>query len=106
MKIVSITVVDSNSNKDRFSSLLIEETKQQQQRQLPEQYNKKEIVDTEDEFSNTVGMKVISTIPCYCDIQFSKREFLTAIHILHPFSERVASLANLMQQELQDNEIE
>ncbi len=99
----------SSSNKDRFSSLLIEETKQQQQqqqRQLSEQYNKKEMVDTEDEFFNTVGMKVISTIHCYCDIQFSKREFLTAIHSLHPFSERVASLANLMQQKLQDNEIE
>jgi chromosome partitioning protein len=30
--------------------------------------------------TNETGMQVISSIPCYCDIQFSRKEFLTALN--------------------------
>ena len=101
----TINNVDDPINKNRSLNFLKDENKPRQG-QLPDQYDRNEVVNTEDELSTIIGMKVISTIPCYCDIQFSKKEFLTAIEYLHPFSERIELLANLMQQELQGNEIE
>src|SRR5919107_5521733 len=77
----------SNADADNYSlSLLSAENKQ---RQIQVQDQKKEQIDTEGRLSDKVGMKVISTIPCYCDIQFSKKEFLTAIQVPHPFSEKI-----------------
>ena len=41
------------------------------------------------------GMDIISTIPCYCDIQFSTAEFLTAVRYPeHPFSKVLEEIAN------------
>jgi hypothetical protein len=38
-------------------------------------------------------MDVISSIPCYCDIQFKKREYLTVLEYpSHPFAEKINSL--------------
>ena len=38
--------------------------------------------------------RVISEIPCYCDIQFSKKEFLTGLEYPeHPFTMKLANLA-------------
>jgi chromosome partitioning protein len=37
--------------------------------------------------SDDIHIDTISAIPCYCDIQFSQKEFMTAIeHPTHPFS--------------------
>jgi hypothetical protein len=83
-------------------SYRLEEDKQHQGRQLSEGDRKKTSIDIKDGLPDAVGMKVISSIPCYCDIQFSKKEFLTATQLVHPFSERIDSLAKLMQHELQD----
>jgi chromosome partitioning protein len=45
-------------------------------------------------FSKEVGMNVICTIPCYCDIQFSTKEFLTVLKYPdHPFAKRLEALA-------------
>jgi len=30
--------------------------------------------------TNETGMKILSAIPCYCDIQFSRKEFLTVLN--------------------------
>jgi MinD-like ATPase involved in chromosome partitioning or flagellar assembly len=103
LKLHNVNIIDRNNKRDEYLSLLSEDNRQQQ---LQVKYQKKEQVDTEDGLSKEVGMKVISTIPCYCDIQFSKKEFLTAIEGFHPFSERIESLAKLMQQELQDKDSE
>jgi hypothetical protein len=56
----------------------------------------------EDEVSNIlsrdVGMEIICSIPCYCDIQFSRREFLTVLkHPNHPFAHRIEKLAEEKQ---------
>ena len=49
-----------------------------------------EVIQT---LSNNVRMNVISAIPCYCDIQFSRREYLTALeHPGHPFASKVEEL--------------
>ncbi len=100
----NVNIISRTIKKDGSLSLLTEENKQQQQQQ--DEVQKREQIDSEDRLSKEVGMKVISTIPCYCDIQFSKKEFLTAVQILHPFSERIESLATLMQQELKDKDSE
>ncbi|MDE1842633.1 MAG: ParA family protein [Thaumarchaeota archaeon] len=50
--------------------------------------------DSNNRISKLVGMDVITAIPCYCDIQFSRKEFLTILnHPNHPFSEKINRLA-------------
>lgn len=44
------------------------------------------------------GMEVISSIPCYCDIQFNRKEFLTAlVQPGHPFTRQVERLIEAVQ---------
>lgn len=44
--------------------------------------------------SRDVGMEIICSIPCYCDIQFSTREYLTVLERPdHPFSKKIERLA-------------
>jgi len=44
-------------------------------------------------------MEVISSIPCYCDIQFDSREFLTVLQYPdHPFSLRVNELIDKLEK--------
>jgi chromosome partitioning protein len=65
-------------------------------------YNKSITIQQQDEsnygvggtFSKEVGMNIICSIPCYCDIQFSTREFLTVLKYPdHPFAKRLEALA-------------
>jgi cellulose biosynthesis protein BcsQ len=43
--------------------------------------------------SRQIGMKIISSIPCYCDIQFLKKEFLTVLKYPdHPFTKELEKL--------------
>ena len=99
-----LSFTSSSTNSDNYSLSLLSAEKKQRQIQVQDQ--KREQIDTEDRLSDKVGMKVISTIPCYCDIQFSKKEFLTAIQIPHPFSEKIESLVNSIQKELVDKDSE
>ena len=44
--------------------------------------------------SDQTRMEMISTIPCYCDIQFKKKEFLTVLEYPdHPFAKQLESLS-------------
>ena len=44
--------------------------------------------------ANKVGMKIISAIPCYCDIQFSTKEYLTVLNYPeHPFAAQINTLS-------------
>lgn len=46
------------------------------------------------EIEKQIGIKIIEAIPCFCEIQFNKHEFLTTIKKPnHAFSERVCSIA-------------
>lgn len=50
--------------------------------------------DITERIARTVGMEVISAIPCYCDIQFSRKEFLTVLkYPQHPFAGQIERLA-------------
>ena len=50
--------------------------------------------DDLDALSREVGMELISAIPCYCDIQFKRKEFLTVLEYPeHPFAKQLEQLA-------------
>jgi MinD-like ATPase involved in chromosome partitioning or flagellar assembly len=45
-----------------------------------------------------IGARVIGSMPCFCDIQFSKHEFLFAIKKPdHPFSKKLVALAEIIK---------
>jgi hypothetical protein len=47
----------------------------------------------EPKLSQELGIKTITSIPCFCDIQFSEKEFLTVLNYPdHPFSHYVNQL--------------
>ncbi|MGI0020098.1 MAG: AAA family ATPase [Nitrososphaera sp.] len=51
-------------------------------------------LDVASALSRQLGIEVISSIPCYCDIQFSKKEFLTVLKYPdHPFARQIDELA-------------
>jgi cellulose biosynthesis protein BcsQ len=51
-------------------------------------------LDVASALARQLGIEVISSIPCYCDIQFSKKEFLTVLKYPdHPFAKQIDALA-------------
>jgi chromosome partitioning protein len=57
--------------------------------------------DAESALSKETKMDVISAIPCYCDIQFSRKEFLTALRYPdHPFTKEMEMLTDAMAAKL------
>jgi chromosome partitioning protein len=80
------TTTTSVGNNNYYSETLAIQQQQQQQQQND--------YDVSNMFSKEVGMNIICAIPCYCDIQFSRREFLTVLKYPdHPFAKRIESLA-------------
>lgn len=54
--------------------------------------------DMKDFITRKTEMKVITSIPCYCDIQFSTREFLTVLeHPHHPFTKQFEQLVQALE---------
>jgi MinD-like ATPase involved in chromosome partitioning or flagellar assembly len=52
----------------------------------------------ESELEGNLRTQVVGTIPCFCDIQFNKHEFLYTInHPEHPFSKKVNKLAERIE---------
>lgn len=51
-----------------------------------------------DMLSRQVDMELIAAIPCYCDIQFKRKEFLTVLEYPdHPFAKQLEQLATTKQ---------
>jgi chromosome partitioning protein len=51
-----------------------------------------------EDLSSTIDIGIISEIPCYCDIQFSTKEFLTGLEYPeHPFTLKLANLATKLE---------
>ena len=54
--------------------------------------------DMKNFLTTETGMEVISSIPCYCDIQFSRKEFLTVLeHPEHPFTKQFERLIQAVE---------
>jgi len=52
----------------------------------------------ENLLASETGMEVISAIPCYCDIQFSRKEFLTVLdQPEHPFAKQIERLVHAVE---------
>lgn len=48
--------------------------------------------------SSETGIDVMTSIPCYCDIQFAQKEFLTVLgYPDHPFSRQIETLKSLIE---------
>lgn len=51
-----------------------------------------------DKFKKDVDMEIIGNIPCYCDIQFDNKEFLTVLkHPNHPFTHLLNDLVDKIE---------
>src|SRR5687767_9031819 len=51
-----------------------------------------------DTFKKEVDMEIIGNIPCYCDIQFDNKEFLTVLkYPYHPFTHLLNSLVEKIE---------
>jgi MinD-like ATPase involved in chromosome partitioning or flagellar assembly len=60
---------------------------------------KEELTITANSLATDVRMDVISSIACYCDIQFTNKEFLTAIKYPdHPFAHRFEELIRAIEE--------
>ncbi|HEY7776916.1 MAG TPA: AAA family ATPase [Nitrososphaeraceae archaeon] len=50
---------------------------------------------TIEQLSQDIKLDVLTRIPCYCDIQFNQKEFLTTLNFPgHPFAENINALAD------------
>jgi chromosome partitioning protein len=68
---------DVNSKPGRFEFTMLEQS------------------ETMMELENYLKMDVVSTIPCYCDIQFERQEFVTVLkYPNHPFVGKMNELVN------------
>ncbi len=55
--------------------------------------------DADEMLAREVRMKIMSSIPCYCDIQFLRKEFLTALKFpAHPFAKKIESLTESLSK--------
>jgi hypothetical protein len=53
--------------------------------------------DWPSRMSTDLGIEIISFIPCYCDIQFLRKEFLTVLKYRdHPFSFQIEKLIDAL----------
>ena len=54
--------------------------------------------DMKNFLTSETGMQVISAIPCYCDIQFNRKEFLTVLYKPeHPFAKQFDQLVHAVE---------
>lgn len=55
--------------------------------------------DSEEILAQEVRMQIMSSIPCYCDIQFLRKEFLTALkYPAHPFAKKIENLTQSLSK--------
>jgi chromosome partitioning protein len=54
--------------------------------------------DMQNFIASETGMKIVCAFPCYCDIQFSRKEFLTVLNQPeHLFAKRFEQLVNVIE---------
>lgn len=56
---------------------------------------KNEISKLKNIIEKNLGTRVVGSIPCYCDVQFNRHEFLSTLNTPdHPFSKKVKTIAD------------
>jgi chromosome partitioning protein len=75
----------SDPRSDRHASVIMEQQKE-------------DLTITANTLASEARMEVISAISCYCDIQFTNKEFLTVIKFPnHPFAQKFEELAKTIE---------
>ena len=65
----------------------------------PIEYDPSFLEEIETEVQETLGLPIFLSIPCFCDIQFNRNEFLWAINKPeHPFSVRLQEIQSLLKE--------
>ncbi len=61
--------------------------------------NEERATKRDEDVSTSIGVPVLASIPCYCDIQFNPHEFLFAFkNPSHPFSKRLDWIAKKIEE--------
>jgi chromosome partitioning protein len=88
------TVIQNNDRLSSYSSTPapLSSNNSQAIMQLQQEQEQTKL-DITDRLSNELGIEIISFIPCYCDIQFLRKEFLTVLkYPQHPFTAQIEKL--------------
>ncbi|MBT7617120.1 MAG: ParA family protein [Calditrichaeota bacterium] len=55
------------------------------------------LIDMQKDVEDTIGLPVLTSIPCYCDVQFNRHEYLSSIKLPdHPFAKRINNVVDLL----------
>lgn len=85
-EILTTTNVNSDQENNSHSLTMVPD---------PEQIN---MSDLEKNLKEETTLDLLRSVPCYCDIQFSKREFLTSlIYPNHPFTGEMNKIINQLE---------
>jgi chromosome partitioning protein len=83
----SVGTTDNNNNNNNNNNNKSQSALQLQEEQV------ENAVELIDKLSRQLGIQTVSSIPCFCDIQFLRREFLTALkYPQHPFAKQIQQL--------------
>jgi len=62
-----------------------------------DKYNDEYFQEMKSDIENTLNLPVFLSIPCYCDVQFNRSEFLSALSMPdHPFSQKIREIPKLL----------
>ena len=79
------------------SPLIVKPEKTPSDKSMPSTFIIETPEDTDEVLATEVKMSIMSSIPCYCDIQFLRKEFLTALkYPAHPFAKKIENLTELL----------
>ena len=84
------TSISNNNNNDNNNNNKNQSAMQLQEAQVGN------TLELTNKLSSQLGIQTISSIPCFCDIQFLRREFLTALRYpQHPFAKQIQQLVDM-----------
>lgn len=81
------------------SPLIVKPEKTPSDKSMPSTFIIETPEDTDEVLAREVKMNIMSSIPCYCDIQFLRKEFLTALkYPAHPFAKKIENLTESLSK--------
>jgi hypothetical protein len=81
------------------SPLIVRPEKTPSDKSMPSTFIIETPEDTDEVLAREVKMNIMSSIPCYCDIQFLRKEFLTALkYPAHPFAKKIENLTESLSK--------
>ena len=92
-----VSMAKASTTTPRISANLVQPALKSRSSLLIEKQQATE-TNMENYLTSETGLKVISAIPCYCDIQFSRKESLTVLgQPEHPFTKQLEQLVQAVE---------